>query len=295
MHDGRGHFETASGETAWRCAIAHVTELATGPALDRSLRVTVHFHPDRIVGGQLLMERLVTDGVFRSQFETGTSNGGLTAHPGGDRWRWESRLFGGAYDALPPDRRPKYGSLNHRRRPAGGSVRFGSAHLRLTKEVLPRTTFCYPDSVTEPTAMGTTEHLSLITLADGDESAGRVDVLDGYIEAHVHGPLRLDRDVEALVLDLCYRGTAVAAAAAALPFAVEWHHEFRLHVDDFDRHQDYRGRHIPGVARQVADAHTDDGWLDARTVGDATRAGRWRSQDLKYVWHCLARFGQPQP
>ncbi|WP_406319892.1 DUF3626 domain-containing protein [Streptosporangium sp. NBC_01639] len=22
----------------------------------------------------------------------------MTAHPGGDRWRWESRIFGSAYD-----------------------------------------------------------------------------------------------------------------------------------------------------------------------------------------------------
>src|SRR5689334_3856006 len=33
--------------------------------------------------------------------ETGTSNGGLTAYPGGGRWRWESRMSGGAYDDAP--------------------------------------------------------------------------------------------------------------------------------------------------------------------------------------------------
>ncbi|MGW4476241.1 hypothetical protein [Nonomuraea sp. NPDC004354] len=25
----------------------------------------------------------------------------MTAHPGGDRWLWESRSFGGAYDEAP--------------------------------------------------------------------------------------------------------------------------------------------------------------------------------------------------
>jgi hypothetical protein len=65
--------------------------------------------------------------VYRSQFETGTSNGGLTAHPGGDRWSWESRIFAGAYDDAPSAERPKYGSLNFPRRATGGAPRFGSA------------------------------------------------------------------------------------------------------------------------------------------------------------------------
>jgi hypothetical protein len=51
--------------------------------------VTLHFHPDRLVGGAPILERMAR--VYRSQFETGVSNGGLTACPGGDRWRWESR------------------------------------------------------------------------------------------------------------------------------------------------------------------------------------------------------------
>src|SRR5699024_11969950 len=53
--------------------------------------------------------------------------GGLTAHPGGDRWRWEQRIFGGAYDGAPARERPKYGALNHRRNPLGGAPRFGSS------------------------------------------------------------------------------------------------------------------------------------------------------------------------
>jgi hypothetical protein len=53
------------------------------------------------------------------------------AHPGGGRWSWESRMFGAAYDDAPVAERPTYGSLNFRRRTAGGSSRFGSSHLRL--------------------------------------------------------------------------------------------------------------------------------------------------------------------
>jgi hypothetical protein len=267
-------------ETAAARALAHVTALAAGPPLDRSLRVTVHFHPDRLVGGVPLLRHLAADGVYRSQFETGTSNGGLTAHPGGDRWRWERRIFGGAYDAAPASARPKYGALNHRRRPAGGSVRFGSAHLRLAADTLDRTTFCYPDSVFEPAAFGTAGHLALTALADAD---GR-DPLDDYVEAHVHGPLLLGRDVEAVVLDPAYRGSGLEDG---LPCPVEWHHGFRLAVEELERHADYRGEDVVRAGRAVAAG----GMLDARVIGLAVHTGRFDPQVLKRLWHCTARFG----
>ncbi|MFJ1759638.1 DUF3626 domain-containing protein [Amycolatopsis sp. NPDC088138] len=273
----------AENNTSWKRAIEHVAGLVSGPPLAADLDVTVHFHPDRLVGDVPLLRHLLDDGVYRSQFETGTSNGGLTAHPGGDRWRWEHRIFGGAYDDGPASARPKYGSLNYRRRPAGGSVRFGSSHLRVKRDVLRRTTFCYPDSFAEPADFGTAEHLPLVPLAEAAES----DELDDHIEAHVHGPLRLDADVEALVLDPAFRGTDVETAAAGLPFPVEWHHGFRLPVAILAEHADYRGEDVVRAGKEIAER----GWLDARVIGDAVRAGRHDPQTLKRVWHCTARFG----
>ena len=61
--------------------------------VDPALRVTLNFHPDRVLRGKPILDALAEDGVYRSQFVTGTSNGGLTAYPGGARWRWESRIF----------------------------------------------------------------------------------------------------------------------------------------------------------------------------------------------------------
>jgi hypothetical protein len=124
-------------------AIAHVAARSVGRPIDPTLRVTLNFHPDRRVGEMPILEAMARDGLYRSQFETGMSNGGLTAHSGGDRWSWESRIFGSAYDEVLASQRPKYGSLNFRRRATGGSPRFGSAHLRLTQETLVRKTFCY--------------------------------------------------------------------------------------------------------------------------------------------------------
>lgn len=268
-------------------ALAHVAALATGDGADPAWRVTLHFHPDRLAAGEPILRAMARDGVYRSQFETGTSNGGLTAHEGGDRWRWESRMFGGAYDGGPVVNRPRYGSLNFRRRTVGGSPRFGSSHLRLAAHTLDRTTFCYPDSVFEPVHFGVVARLStLVAMAAADDK----EPLDDYIEAHVHGPVELARDVEALVLDPCYRGTAVEAAAGALGCPVEWHGGFRLHVDELRRHPEYRGPEFVALGVELA----RDGWLDAAVIGDASRTGRYDPQSLKRVWHYVARFGTPE-
>jgi Protein of unknown function (DUF3626) len=271
--------------SAQQRAIAHVTARSEGGPIDPALRVTLNFHPDRWVGEVPILEAMARDGLYRSQFDTGTSNGGLTAHPGGDRWSWESRIFGSAYDEVPASERPKYGSLNFRRRATGGSPRFGSAHLRLSQETLVRTTLCYPDSVFEPTHFGVAFRMSLVALAEADDK----DLLDDYIEAHVHGPLLLARDVEALVLDPCFQGTDVQRAADRLPCPLEWHDGFRLGVDELQKHPHYRGAEYIELGISLA----QDECLDPLVLGDASRTGRYEDQALKCLWHYVARFGSP--
>lgn len=270
-------------------AIAHVTALSQGAPVDGSLRVTINFHPDRLVAGHPILDLMARDGFYRSQFETGTSNGSLTAHPGGSRWLWESRIFGGAYDHSPASERPKYGALNFRRRPHGASARFGSAHLRLRPEALGRTTFCHPDSYYEPANFGVAARGStLLALAAATPAE---DPLDDYVEAQVHGRLELARDVEALVLDVCYRDTEVERAAGALGCPVEWHPGFRLSTEELERHPDYRGPEYVALGLALA----RDGWLDPRIIGDAARTGQHDEQALKRLWHYVARFGAREP
>lgn len=222
---------------------------------------------------------MARDGVYRSQFETGISNGGLTAHPGGDRWRWESRLFGGRYDHAPARERPVYGAWNRRDDPYGGAIRFGSAHLRLREEVLERCTFCFHDSVLEPTDFGGPEmlpHLSAMADASG------FDDLDECVEAHVHGGVLIERDVEAAVLDPCFRGTKVESAAAELGCA--WHPGFRVSSSGLDPND--RGEEYVDLARLLGDVLTPD------LLGAAARSGVHDAQSVKRVWHYLARFGR---
>ncbi len=265
-------------------ALAHVAGLSSGAPLDPALRVTLNFHPDRLVRGEPILRALARDGVYRSQFETGTSNGGLTAHPGGDRWRWESRIFGGAYDDASPALRPRYGALDTRRSPYGAAPRFGSAHLRLAGHTLERTTFCFPDSALEPRHFATATAYALDELV---EAAGH-DLLDDYVEAHVHGVVDLHHDVEAIVLDPCYLRTDVHDDALRLGVPLEWHPGHRLDVETLRAHPDYRGPEVValGVALAV------DGVITPALLGEASRSGRHDDQSLKRVWHHVARFGR---
>ncbi|MFF6987726.1 DUF3626 domain-containing protein [Streptomyces sp. NPDC010273] len=267
-------------------ALRHVAAGSSGPAVDPRLRITLNFHPDRTASGRPILDALAQDGTYHSQFVTGTSNGGLTAHPGGDRRRWESRIFAGAYDEAPAPERPVYGALNFRRQVVGAAPRFGSSHLRLTGAALARATFCYPDSAAEPTDFGVASGMHLIALAEADEQ----DALNDYIETQVHGGVDLARDAEALVLDASYRGTPVETAARRLPCPVEWHPGYRLSVRELHRHADYRGQEYADLGARIAER----GIVDPRIIGDAARTGYYALQDLKMVWHTLARFGAPE-
>ncbi|WP_116505872.1 DUF3626 domain-containing protein [Micromonospora sp. B006] len=248
-------------------------------------RLTLNFHPDRVLrDGRTVVEALEEEGVYRSQFETGVSNGGLTAYPGGDRDVWEQAMFGGAYQrpgALPAER-PKYGGLNLLDHADGACPRFGSCHLRLRPEALARATFSFGDSHIGPSEFGTVDvfepvFAALLTATAGtgvalgvagmdtgallrtllgrrERESGRVGrALDDYIEAQVHGEINLARDVEALVVDPSFRDTDVGRRLAGIAgrhgLALRYHPGFVLPVDGVDA--EFRGPDIPPLAARV--------------------------------------------
>ena len=197
-------------------ALRHVAAMSAGQALDAQVPVTLNFHPDRLARGRPILDQLATDGCYLSQFVTGTSNGGLTAYPGGDRWRWESRIFGAAYDEAPGRDRPVYGALNFRGKPAGGAQRFG---------------------------------LHTSGWSPGSSRAPR---------------------------------SAIRTAFSSLPISASprpW------------RSSSWLPR--AGVCRPGC---RDRRRRSARSpiIGEAERTGRYAPQDLKKVWHYLARFGAPE-
>lgn len=242
-------------------------------------RILLHFHPDWPHRGTTVLGGMVASGRYVSQFETGTSNGGLTAHPGGDRWGWESRLFNGRYDSAPADARPVYGAVDLGD-DYGSAPRFGSAFLRLRSEVSERSTYCYPDSVFEPAAVVAMDGVP--TLVD-QMRRDDLDPLDRYVEAHVHGGVSFASDVEAIVLDPCYRGTAIHSAAALLS-EVEFHRGYRVETEALD--PGYRGAQYAELAASLAAE------LTPHLLGDAARSGIHPAQSLKKVWHLLARYGR---
>jgi hypothetical protein len=129
-------------------------------------------------------------------------------------------------------------------------------------------------------------------------------VLDSCVEAHVHGPIDLRRDVELLVIDPAFDGTPTGEALAELGRRYEVpmrrHRGFRLRTEDVP--DDFRGPAMPPLARRIA----ADGWLDAAVIGAAEaslhrRPEEWRDrgsteetlQHLKQLWHILVHYGSP--
>ncbi len=278
-------------------------------AISQHASLTINFHPDRLLSdGRSVMASLFEDGVYRNQFETQISNGGLTAFPGGERDRWEEAMLDGAYHAIGVTNaeRPKYGGLNLMNYSNGACPRFGSCHLRLKHETLGRTTLTLGDSASQPKEFGVGDALESVLAGMLEEISATgnalarpsVDVpafvhallshdagahhglfqptqsqsLDDYIEAQIHGPLTMATDVAALVADPSFQGTATGAlfeaAAEMYPLALEWHPGYELALADVP--DDFRGPEMPLLAKRVLAHHGGDrGVLNPAVLGAA--------------------------
>lgn len=274
-------------------------------------RITLNFHPDRLLADdRTVAESLAADGRYRSQYETGLSNGSRTAHPGGLRDEWELRLFGGAYRTAAAEERPKYGALNVLNHPDGAAPRFGSCHVRRRADVHARATYCHPDSHFGPEDVGTIDAFGPVLaawLATGatilPEPSGLPGrALDTYIEAQVHGDIDLARDAEALVLDPSFRGTKTEQLLADTGIPVEWHAGFTLAPEEVNA--EFRGPVMVPLAARVCRSYAREGILNAEALGHAAASvvrepeawAEWGSQEevlqyVKQLWHVLVRYG----
>ncbi|MFD2178488.1 DUF3626 domain-containing protein [Veronia pacifica] len=247
--------------------------------------ITINFHPDRFTAeNKPILQAIAEDGYLKSQFETGTSNGGLTAYVGGERWLWEQSVFDGAYDDASNNLRPKYGALNFRNYETGASPRFGSSYFQLKPSISERTTFCYPDSYFEPEDFAVFNRVSpLIDKALASNS----DLLDDYIEAHIHGEVSVKDDIECLVLDPIFRASPIEQQAVNLGVPVKWHNGYALSLEEMSRYPDYRGQKYIELAEELA----LNGNINAKVLGLAVTRQGYDEQEVKKVWHYLARFG----
>ncbi len=269
--------------------------------------IDVSFHPDRLcAGGENVAASLLNSGTYSNQFETGISNGGLSAFKGGNRDEWERRLFGGAYQGaeVAAKARPKYGALNLMNYWDGACPRFGSCHFRLKAAIASRCTYAYGDSSTNPDNVVVLDQFDAVLVAlmkdvvssqatlrasgldlsafldrligedflfqtSGSLSApGRS--LDECIEVHIHGALNLAEDVEWLAADASFYGTECGEQLVQLSeryrFAIFWKPHLELATSLVP--DDFRGSVMVPLAQRIA----PDGVLNAAKIGDAVVA-----------------------
>jgi len=310
--------------------------------LRNEARVAVAFHPNRVTrGGSSVAAGLLADGRYRNQFETGVSSGSTSGFAGGRRDEWERTLFGGRYHGAGSswEDRPKYGALHLISHPDGPCPRFGSCYFVLRPEVSGRCTFTslgsHGDrateqsgtlSVFEPVLLALAGHLESVESPLGCEGLGLADLmarmgeslpfapadgsgntmgraLDSFVEAQVHGPVELDRDVEELVADVSFRETEAEEALTKLAdtygIPLRWHPGFCLRAEEFP--EEFRGFR----ARRVAERVAVEGVVDAASLGAGENDCRlnpeaWQGFDstsetltmFRRVWHVLVLRGR---
>ncbi|PWJ37973.1 DUF3626 domain-containing protein [Sediminitomix flava] len=289
--------------------------------------INLHFHPDRLITENLSVAKSLNQtGIYKNQYETKISSGSVTAFDGGFREEWEENIFSDAYKNTPPKERPKYGALNLTLTKDGASPRFGSCYFILKPEVKNRTTFSYGDTYLAPKEIGTIENFELITAAlfyelftrgtalgdintdvlnfmnqvnenipyssNFDKYKKNSKNLDFYIETQVHGDISLSKDVIGLVVDQSFFKTEIGQELEDLcdryKIQLNWNAGLELKVEDFPNN--FRGAEVPNYAAKYA----KDGVMNAYLIGQvAHKMGKSHEelQMLKYLWHCLVRFG----
>lgn len=264
--------------------------------------ITINFHPDRVAyNSKTVLENLLEQGTYQSQFLTGISNGSMTAYVGGSRFNWEQRLFDSAYPEKSLDR-PKYGALNILKYIDGATPRFGSCHFVLKNSVAERVTFSYGDSTHHPTTLSTKDTFICILaelLKDVQENKRLLNQvisynqealailmnknktlkfmgrnLDYYIESHVHGDVYLHHDVEALYLDESFQKSQFNQIAKKLcqkyNISLYWIPQRQIKVDEIE--EQFRGPMIPSLAKRIDSIlGNNEGVMDAELLGRASR------------------------
>lgn len=277
--------------------------------------VTINFHPDRLSNnGKMIIENLITDGIYWGQFKTGITNGGKTAYIGGDRFLWEQRLFSNIYPRETTDR-PKYGALNIFEYLDGASPRFGSCYFVLKQSILSRCTFAYGDSSTNPDTLCTAdsfygilasllhdvkengrfldrenytvqEAINLINQIGNNSQKRLGRNLDYCIETHIHGDILLNNDIESLYLDESFKGTGINRYAEILckkyHLELQWIPLRQIKIDDI--RDEFRGPKIKPLAEKIdKQLGNRSGNINALLIGKASRASMVNPADWEEI------------
>jgi hypothetical protein len=181
-------------------------------------RVNVVIHVDF----NKVIDKLKGDDFYRNMFETGTSSGSLSED---FRIQWEDTLFNRLYHDAKPEERVKYGAVNITANKTGvtAAYGYGKSFFVLKPAIKKRTTFVYGDSSMQDVHIATFDHFSnILYYVPEDTLVGMVSIANGYpirtivqppvyIEAHIHGPVRFDTDVESIVINTNYDESVMSA------------------------------------------------------------------------------------
>ena len=278
--------------------------------------IAIHFHPERLTkAGYSVAEGLVRTGRFRTQYETGISNGSPTAFPGGARDEWEKTFFGGLYhqEASKLIERPKYGALMLAGHLDGPAPRFGSCYLVFDQQVNTRSSYTYggnqSDLLHEKT--GAWENLDRVIFAllvareqdhvlglkekslgellqrigvkEGHQEENRPlgNALDSFVEAQIHGPVDLEKDAVKLVADSSFKETEIQTVLKELSnrykVELDWYPGYALPISEVPNH--FRGYEIGPLVKRIA----IDGILTTAKIGEAANAFQRRQESWPYL------------
>lgn len=192
----------------------------SGMDLERVLRYIRKEAPIIIhVNLSAVLQFFVKDTHYRNQFETSRSNGTLDNNV---RVQWEDRMFDNIYHSSTGFDRVKYGVLNFMNDPMGvrSCYGYGNSYL-LLRNVRLRTTFADCDTGSNHAILGSCEFYGhILNKLTDSEMKDLHKVATGthlcvsnaahhttYKEVQIHGPIRFDRDVKALMVNPSHKGS----------------------------------------------------------------------------------------
>ena len=154
---------------------------------------------------------IYNDTHYRNTFEI-FKNKPIETNP---RVQWENTLFGKIYGLVDGVERVKYGALNLTNDPNGlkSCLGYGDSYFVLKNKVKERISFVQGDSCGQQLHIATFKHFEhilyyysdkllddIIKVATG-KSSHTIDSEPLYTELQVHGPVRLDTDIEKVVIN----------------------------------------------------------------------------------------------
>lgn len=261
--------------------------------------VVLHFHPYRILPSyKTVIDSLLEDGIYRNQYETNISNGGLFPFKGGLREEWEKKIFGEKYiiEGRKQKDCPKYGALDFKLFSEGPSPRFGSAYLVLDKNILPYCTFTYNDSSDEPKGRGVADKFDVILaellseIFTREYFLGKKDIniseffsyikdkinsskptnygrnLNHYIEVQIHCDINLLNYATHLVCDSSFKNTKFEEKIIGLgkknSLKHSWYPGFQIKIEDIP--DNFRGPFSSEFAKIISTS----GYLNSISLAD---------------------------